>query len=109
MVDGGSRPRFAKKPTPVNLKIRKLSADGSVPNPVDGSLAVKAVPAFPKLKWEDPTTESGMWEPVDENARAQKLRLMELTHAGPKFKGLVNRSKRFALYIVDGVVKIVAA
>jgi len=31
---------------------------------------------------------------------------MELTAAGPKLVGLVDRSKRFALYIVDGVVKI---
>lgn len=32
---------------------------------------------------------------------------MELTHSGPFSIGLVNRSKRFALYIVDGIVKIV--
>jgi len=32
---------------------------------------------------------------------------MELTHAGPKANGLINRCKRFALYVVDGVVKIV--
>jgi peroxiredoxin len=32
---------------------------------------------------------------------------MELTHAGPKAKGLINRSKRFALYIEDGTVKVV--
>ncbi|KAL3906693.1 MAG: hypothetical protein SGILL_009169, partial [Bacillariaceae sp.] len=31
---------------------------------------------------------------------------MELTHAGPSSVGLVGRCKRFALYIVDGVVKI---
>lgn len=31
---------------------------------------------------------------------------MELTASGPKFKGLVNRSKRFALYVVDGTVQI---
>ena len=31
---------------------------------------------------------------------------MELTAAGPKMVGLVNRSKRYALYIVDGIVKI---
>mmetsp|Transcript_5967 Transcript_5967/g.9113 ORF Transcript_5967/g.9113 Transcript_5967/m.9113 type:complete len:101 (-) Transcript_5967:189-491(-) len=36
----------------------------------------------------------------------QKLE-MELIHAGPKSVGLINRCKRFALYIVDGVVKIV--
>ena len=32
---------------------------------------------------------------------------MALTHDGPKEKGLVNRCKRFALYIESGVVKIV--
>jgi 2-Cys peroxiredoxin 5 len=32
---------------------------------------------------------------------------MELTHAGPKSIGLINRCKRFALYVVDGVVEIV--
>lgn len=31
---------------------------------------------------------------------------MEMTAAGPKMVGLVNRSKRFALYIVDGTVEI---
>jgi 2-Cys peroxiredoxin 5 len=32
---------------------------------------------------------------------------MELTHGGPKSVGLINRCKRFALYVVDGVVQIV--
>ena len=32
---------------------------------------------------------------------------MELTHSGPKSIGLINRSKRFALYLEDGTVKIV--
>mmetsp|Transcript_23506 Transcript_23506/g.34690 ORF Transcript_23506/g.34690 Transcript_23506/m.34690 type:complete len:101 (+) Transcript_23506:255-557(+) len=32
---------------------------------------------------------------------------MEMTHSGPKSVGLKNRCKRFALYIVDGVVKVV--
>lgn len=31
---------------------------------------------------------------------------MEMTHSGPKSVGLIDRCKRFALYIVDGVVKI---
>lgn len=31
---------------------------------------------------------------------------MEMTAAGPKMVGLVNRSKRFALYVVDGKVAI---
>jgi peroxiredoxin len=32
---------------------------------------------------------------------------MELTAMGPLGKGLVGRSKRFALYVEDGIVKIV--
>jgi len=32
---------------------------------------------------------------------------MELVHSGPKEIGLINRCKRFALYVVDGTVKIV--
>ena len=32
---------------------------------------------------------------------------MKLTHPGPQGKGLHDRCKRFALYIVDGTVKIV--
>lgn len=31
---------------------------------------------------------------------------MELTAAGPKMVGLINRSKRFALYVVNGKVEI---
>lgn len=33
---------------------------------------------------------------------------MELTHAGPKSVGIVGRCKRFALYVENGVVKIVS-
>ena len=32
---------------------------------------------------------------------------MELTHSGPKSVGLINRCKRFALYVENGVVRIV--
>lgn len=32
---------------------------------------------------------------------------MEMTHAGPKSVGIINRCKRFALYLEDGIVKIV--
>jgi len=31
---------------------------------------------------------------------------MEMSAAGPKMVGLLNRSKRFALYVVDGTVQI---
>lgn len=32
---------------------------------------------------------------------------MEMNHPGPPSVGIINRSKRFALYVVDGVVKSV--
>lgn len=32
---------------------------------------------------------------------------MEMTHSGPKSVGIINRCKRFALYLENGVVKIV--
>lgn len=32
---------------------------------------------------------------------------MQLDHDGPRAKGLIGRCKRFALYVVDGTVKIV--
>jgi hypothetical protein len=50
-----------------NIKIRELPADGSVPNPVTGELALKPVLAFPNVEWDG-------WEPVDENGLAKAFR-----------------------------------
>jgi glucose/arabinose dehydrogenase len=58
-----------------NIKIRVLSADGGVTDPVDGQLPLKGVVAFPELKWEG-------FEGVDEDGRIVTLRPMVLTHAG---------------------------
>jgi peroxiredoxin len=43
----------------------------------------------------------------DPTGYVTKMLDMELTHPGPQSVGLINRCKRFALYIVDGVVQIV--
>jgi peroxiredoxin len=43
----------------------------------------------------------------DPTAAVTKALDMELTHEGPQSIGLLGRCKRFALYVVDGVVKIV--
>ena len=57
-----------------NIKLRVLPDDGSVPDPIDGKLALQGVPAFPNLKWEG-------WEGVDKNGKPQPLRPIVLTHA----------------------------
>jgi glucose/arabinose dehydrogenase len=57
-----------------NIKMRELAADGSVPNPVDGYLDIKAVEAFPNLTWDG-------WSGVDERGRIRAHRPLELTHA----------------------------
>lgn len=42
-----------------NIKVRPLGAHSSAADPVDGTLAVKPVVAFPNLKWEN-------WSAIDE-------------------------------------------
>jgi glucose/arabinose dehydrogenase len=59
-----------------SIKIRPLPADGKVPEPIDGTLAVKAVPAFPAVQWDG-------WSPADENGKLNPpLRPIHVTHAG---------------------------
>jgi len=58
-----------------NIKIRELAEDGSAKLPNDRELAVKAVPAFPNLKWEG-------WQPVEEDGSINRpIRILELTYA----------------------------
>ncbi len=58
-----------------NLKIRTLADDGGVHDPVDGTLALKAVLAYPDLKWDQ-------WEGVDDDGKVKAQRPLVLTHAG---------------------------
>lgn len=58
-----------------NIKIRKLADDGAAPQPIDGTLPLKVVKAFPNLKWDG-------WEPTDERGRLQEFRPIVVTHAG---------------------------
>lgn len=58
-----------------NIKIRKLGADGSAPEPIDGTLPLGVELAFPQLKWAG-------WEPEDKDGRLQQFRPILLTHAG---------------------------
>jgi glucose/arabinose dehydrogenase len=57
-----------------NIKLREFADDGSVPQPIDGSLGLKGTLAFPNLKWDQ-------WEPVNDAGKIRPLRLMELTFA----------------------------
>ena len=43
----------------------------------------------------------------DPHASLTKALDLEMTHPGPASVGIVGRCKRFALYVVDGIVKIV--
>jgi glucose/arabinose dehydrogenase len=58
-----------------NIKIRELPPDGNPPQPIDGTLPLKTVVAFPKLKWDG-------WVPFDDDGKiSPPLRAMQLTHA----------------------------
>lgn len=71
-----------------NIKVRELPEDGIVQQPIDGKLNLKAVPAFPKLKWVG-------WEAVDENGRVNKpLRILDLTYANGDAKRLFALDQR---------------
>ena len=57
-----------------NIKVRKLGANGSAPEPIDGTLPLKVELAFPNLKWNG-------WEPEDADGRPQQFRPIVLTNA----------------------------
>ena len=75
-----------------NIKIREFSADGGVPNPIDGTLALKPVEAFPKLKWEG-------WSGVDQQGRVQALRPVEMTHAADGSNRIFVACQRGMVYV----------
>ncbi len=59
-----------------NIRVRELPEDGKLPEPVDGTLPLRAEVAFPEVKWEG-------WSPVDENGKPNApLRPIQITHAG---------------------------
>ncbi|MGB7324512.1 MAG: family 16 glycoside hydrolase, partial [Rubripirellula sp.] len=57
-----------------NIKLREIAEDGSVPQPIDGTLNLTSNLAFPILQWDE-------WEAVDDAGKIRDLRLMELTYA----------------------------
>jgi glucose/arabinose dehydrogenase len=75
-----------------NIKIRTLSDDGEIADPVDGQLPLKGTVAFPDLKWEG-------FEGVDENGRTRNIRPMALTHAGDGSNRMFAGTQRGAIYV----------
>jgi glucose/arabinose dehydrogenase len=77
-----------------NIKIRRLGEDGAVPDPVDGELPVKAVPAFPGIKWAG-------WEPVNDEGQAVPLRPIVLTHAGDGSNRIFVGTQHGVIHVFD--------
>jgi len=77
-----------------NIKLRVLAADGSVPDPIDGKLALRGVPAFPHLQWEG-------WAGVDDSGRVRPLRPIVLTHANDGTPRVFVASQRGAIYVFE--------
>jgi len=75
-----------------NIRIRELSKDGGVTDPVDGQLPLKGAVAFPNLKWEG-------FEGADENGRIVTLRPMVLTHAGDGTNRNFVATQRGTIYV----------
>jgi glucose/arabinose dehydrogenase len=78
-----------------NIKFRVLGADGSVPEPIDGTLALKVEPAFSGLAW------SG-WESVDERGRAQDFRPIVLTNAGDGSNRIFVATQHGVIHVLRG-------
>ena len=75
-----------------NIKIRTLSDDGTVADPIDGQLPLRGTLAFPDLKWEG-------FEGVDENGKTRNIRPMSLTHAGDGSNRMFAGTQRGAIYV----------
>ncbi len=75
-----------------NIKIRELPDSGAVPDPIDGTLALRGVSAFPQLAWEG-------WESVDERGKSKPLRPIVVTHPGDGTNRVVVATQRGPIHI----------
>ena len=77
-----------------SIKVRRIADNGSVPQPIDGSLDLAGGLAFPKLKWDQ-------WEPVDDSGKLRPLRLLELTYAKDDSNRLFAASQYGAIWTFE--------
>ncbi|GAB5441947.1 MAG: hypothetical protein Fues2KO_22960 [Fuerstiella sp.] len=77
-----------------NIKIREFPDSGRIADPVDGSLPLEGVQAFPDITWEG-------YEPVDEDrGRTNRIRPIEVTHAGDGSNRLFVATQSGAIYVL---------
>lgn len=76
-----------------NIKIREFE-DRTVYNPIDGTLPLRPVLAFPDIKW------SG-WSPVTEDGIAQPFRPLQITHAGDGSNRLFVLTQRGVIHVFE--------
>ena len=77
-----------------NIKVRRLGDDGSLPQPIDGKLPLRAEIAFPKLKWEG-------WDPIDQAGKIRALRFIELTTPGDGSGRLFAAAQSGAIFVFE--------
>lgn len=77
-----------------NIKIRELPENGKVEAPVDGTLPLQGVQAFPDLKWEG-------YQAVDEEkGKTNRMRPIVVTHAGDGSNRLFVAAQSGAIYVL---------
>lgn len=76
-----------------NIKIREVGPNGEAPNPAEGELAVKAIPAFGKITWDG-------WKPIDSQGKTIEFRPIVMTHAG-------DDSGRMFVATQDGTIQVI--
>jgi glucose/arabinose dehydrogenase len=82
-----------------NIKLRALSNNGSVADPLDGKLPLKGVVAFPEMNWEG-------FEGSDENGLITTLRPVVLTHAGDGSNRNFVATQRGTMYVFPNDAKV---
>lgn len=78
-----------------NIKVRKVGPNGEAPNPVDGTLAVRPVPAFPNLEYEG-------WEAVDESGNVREFRPIVVTNAADGSGRIFTAAQHGMIHVFDG-------